>query len=312
MSDKHSFLGGEGRVWPAISALKGKPRMAAVAFLGEAAPDLLPQFGKGDVIICDASEQSVANGLTSAGALQRFRERGVLLYSVSSLHAKIVIVGSTAAIGSMNASQTSAGKSEAAVLTSDPKLVSAATGLIRDLIPKSIEVDEVFVNRARRIRTRRANRIGTKRPSEASLVTFSAAVKQQPPAFLRKSIEAFETPILLRAGFKMNQSWSDPNDRREHRVGDLVVWLYEEEEGPSAVDIGRIVAIEKVRTRWLYHEVTPAQPPRIKKQQIRTCLFGLGYPGSLESLGDSLRRVRLSGLEESLQDLFGPSFPPAN
>ena len=87
-----------------VSKLQG-PRYAALAFIGADAPDMLA-LEDGDVLVCNASEGAIRNGVTNPQALREFSDRGVQLYSCASLHAKILAVRNSAAVGSANASRS--------------------------------------------------------------------------------------------------------------------------------------------------------------------------------------------------------------
>jgi hypothetical protein len=61
-------------------------------------------------------------------------KRGVTIYSVPNLHAKVFVVGKKAYIGSANVSNNSASQLiEAVIRTNDPSVVSAAREFVKDL-----------------------------------------------------------------------------------------------------------------------------------------------------------------------------------
>lgn len=94
--------------WGSIGAdLAGKrsPVIAVVSFVGAAAGDLMP-LGPGDTLICNADEATIRLGLTNVKALQQFAGRGVDIYAVPHLHAKVVVGADFAWVGSANASDS--------------------------------------------------------------------------------------------------------------------------------------------------------------------------------------------------------------
>lgn len=97
--------------WAAIRADLDRPgrRLAAVAigYVGTTAPHVMP-LRAGDVLICDASRPAIRQGLTSASALARYRRKGVEIFSLPGLHAKVVAFPTSAWVGSANASLNSA------------------------------------------------------------------------------------------------------------------------------------------------------------------------------------------------------------
>ncbi|HEY3321209.1 MAG TPA: phospholipase D family protein [Planctomycetota bacterium] len=105
--------------------------MAAVAYSGANARRLLP-MPKGSCLVVDSSERAVASGQTCPKDLLALMKRGVAIYSVPNLHAKVFVIGRTAYIGSTNVSVRSASQLiEAAVRTTEPKVVSAARDFVR-------------------------------------------------------------------------------------------------------------------------------------------------------------------------------------
>lgn len=99
------FVGGEP--WPQIQKdlrrPKRRPVAAAIGYLGTDAANILG-LRRGDWLACDASEASIRQGSTSAQALLKLQRRGVSLYSVEGLHAKVIASPTFAWVGSTNAS----------------------------------------------------------------------------------------------------------------------------------------------------------------------------------------------------------------
>ncbi len=93
---------------------------------------------KGDTLIVDASRFAIASNETSASLLQKLHRAGVAVYDCPSLHAKLLLLGSVAVVGSANMSSSSAhGLVEAAVLSDEASVVSAVASLIEQLRRKS-------------------------------------------------------------------------------------------------------------------------------------------------------------------------------
>lgn len=129
------LLTGEGRIWPEITAAAKQATRAdvAVAYFGEGGSKLLP-LKKGSRLIVDASEGRVKTGATCPAELLKLHNRGVAIYSVTNLHAKVFVFPRRAFIGSTNASTRSSGVlSEAVVETTDSELVADARLFIRNL-----------------------------------------------------------------------------------------------------------------------------------------------------------------------------------
>lgn len=105
--------------WPAIRQDLERPNrrdvVAVVAYIDKDAPTVMP-LRRGDVLVCDASDPAIKGRLTSVAALKVYRRRGVHLFSLAGLHAKVIASPTNAWVGSANASDNSEnGLIEAAV-----------------------------------------------------------------------------------------------------------------------------------------------------------------------------------------------------
>ncbi|WKN59905.1 phosphatidylserine/phosphatidylglycerophosphate/cardiolipin synthase family protein (plasmid) [Rhodococcus opacus] len=134
--------------WPHITrAIRVRgPRHAAIAYLGEDAPALLP-LRAGDLLVVNASRAAMRAHVTSPIALAYYVEAGVRVLSSPNLHANVIATSRRAVIGSANASHSSTIADEAVVITDDPEVVAAARTFI-DGIDEITEVDQVFLDNA--------------------------------------------------------------------------------------------------------------------------------------------------------------------
>ncbi len=121
-------------VWATITrAAKKAPTKAhvAVAYFGTGASKLLP-LRAGSTLVVDMSESAVKSGQTNPSELLRLIERGVAVYTVPNLHAKVFVIGRRTFVGSANASTNSANVLVEAVLEStDRSVVNGALRFIR-------------------------------------------------------------------------------------------------------------------------------------------------------------------------------------
>ena len=79
-------------IWPTLTkTVRGSRQRCAVAvaYFGKGARHLLP-LSKGSSLVVDASERSVASGQTCPADLLTLVKRGVVVYSVANLHAKVL------------------------------------------------------------------------------------------------------------------------------------------------------------------------------------------------------------------------------
>lgn len=133
--------------WSKISGQipEDTPKFAAVAYVSKGSP---LKFGSGDILICDASISAIKNGNTDARTLLEFKKNGAQIFSCDNLHAKIIVCGKYAVIGSSNLSKSSEEDLLEATLISDRRQIRAQVlGLIHNLISVSDEQDENSINK---------------------------------------------------------------------------------------------------------------------------------------------------------------------
>ncbi len=121
------------------------PKFAAVAYVSKGSP---LKFGSGDILICDASTSSIKNGTTDAKILLEFKKNGAQIFSCENLHAKVIVCGKYAVIGSSNLSKSSEEDLLEATLITDRRQIRAQIlGLIHNLMSVSDEQDENSINK---------------------------------------------------------------------------------------------------------------------------------------------------------------------
>ena len=94
--------------------------MVAVAYFGQNAAAMLP-LKKGSILLVDASEKSVKCGHTCPAELLKLYYKGVQIYSLENLHAKIYLVDKNMFIGSANVSGNSARVLKEAIIKTNDK-----------------------------------------------------------------------------------------------------------------------------------------------------------------------------------------------
>jgi hypothetical protein len=312
-SENVRLFGGVGDVWKEIGKLTGKPRLAAIAYLGDNAPYLLGEFGPNDVVVCDASDGSVKSGSTSRKALNDLVDRGVHVYSLRNLHAKIVCIGKTAVVGSMNASASSTSMHEAAVLLKSDQDVRHARLLIKRFVAQSTEVDAQFLRRLGKMKVNNRNiphvPIGVgSRGSE--YITIGAVQSAKHPKYVKEAADKTFAAHKKFAGFRIKTCVAERGERRSLNIGELVVWVYSDKGDNPRLEIGRIIDYEKIRDRWIYFDLTPTKVSSVNLNQLKKILATMQFKGGLDELGSEWRRIRLPGIEAEIERLFGKSAPP--
>lgn len=307
------LFGGVGDVWKEIGKLNGKPRLAAVAYLGDNAPYLLGEFGPNDIVVCDASDGSIKSGSTSRKALNDLVQRGVNVYSLRDLHAKVICIGQTAVVGSMNASASSTSMHEAAVILKSDKDVRASRQLIKRYVAQSTQVDAQFLRRLGKMKVNHKgfSPTGTRgSSSESEYITIGAVHSAEHPKYVKEAAKKTVSTHGKLAGFKIKNCVAGRGERRNLNIGELVIWVYLDGGDNPRLEIGRIIDYEKIRDRWIYFDLTPTRASSVYLNQLKKCLATIQFKGSLDELGSEWRRIRLPGIEREIEQLFGKSVPP--
>ncbi len=104
-------------------------------------------MGEDDLLICDASDASIACGRTSRELLTRLASSGVHVYSNELLHAKLAVFDHEQRLLVCNLSQFASQRVECGILTSDRSVVEESIRFIYRLQQESILVDDEFLNR---------------------------------------------------------------------------------------------------------------------------------------------------------------------
>lgn len=106
---------------------------AAVAFLAKGGAKQLP-LKRGDLLVVNACDRIVKSGQTNPSELLKLQQKGVRVYSVDNLHAKVFVTGKCVYVGSTNVSTLSANDLvESAVRITDPETVRSARSFVESL-----------------------------------------------------------------------------------------------------------------------------------------------------------------------------------
>ena len=134
--------------WPHITAAlrTSGPRRAAIAYMGNEAPQLLP-LRSGDLLIVNAARAALRAHATSPTALAHYLAAGVRVLSSPNIHANVIVTSRHAIIGSAGATYSSTIADEAVIITDDPDTVTAARLFIEG-IEDTTEVDQTFLDNA--------------------------------------------------------------------------------------------------------------------------------------------------------------------
>ena len=266
------------RITDRVSKAKKSQVVAAIAFIGTEATEILP-LKDGDILVCDAYSRS-----TSAKALKEFHDGGVKVFDHPGLHAKVVVLRSRAFVGSGNASRNSQENlHEAALETTDPVTVRLAREFV---MGKNLEVDRLTGTMLEDLAAKEGDREprrgrGARKEIPCLPETVSRlwiwetemvnvdhlypTAERESPGYKRKSIRTG-------AGPKIDWNSWDPDDSTRLREGD---WLIRVDHGQSRI---RVLAPVKI-LGWSEHSDSEsilwhAIPKKVHKWRSLTQMSG--------------------------------------
>ena len=274
-------------------AIKADQRKAAISYVTQ---DLIG-FRKGDVLIVDASPQAIASGATKAPLLRDLAKKGVVLHDCGNLHAKVLVLGHFAVIGSCNMSHSSADVLvEAAIITDHVSTVSGALSFIQQLMEQSPLLDAGSIDNLCKIKVIRRSgfllnqKRGTCRtqvselgnrtwllgvhemaraPSPSEQVKIDEAAKE-----LKEELAAPEDLEWLRWGTKSRFA-------RECKKGDTVIqmWRSSHAKRPSKVYRAVSILLKQETPTWtrFYLQPSPTVEPYLSWGKFQLLLKSLGY-----------------------------------
>jgi hypothetical protein len=132
-------------LWNTIKSVskRSKRTKAAVAYFGKGAADQL-SLKKGDTLLVAMSLSNVSSGQVSPDDIQKLYDKGVSIYNLGNLHAKVYLFDNTAIIGSANVSNHSANYLlEGAVLTNEKKVLRDVDRFISDHCNERVDQDYI-------------------------------------------------------------------------------------------------------------------------------------------------------------------------
>ncbi|MFE7423703.1 phosphatidylserine/phosphatidylglycerophosphate/cardiolipin synthase family protein [Rhodococcus sp. NPDC057529] len=280
--------------WPHITRAIGTrgARYAAIAYLGQDAPDLLP-LRAGDLLVVNASKAAIRAHATSPAALAYYVNKGVRVLSSPTLHAKVIVTGRRAVVGSANASENSAFADDAVIITDDPEVIASVRTFI-DRIDEVTEVDEVFLDdAAREWEIGRAVPIpgvtGRIRDPEAEFLSVPVT-----RMFVKHAVDYEPSPTEQHV-------LDERRSRRPATVGPAVKYALESLrlDRASAVRRGGVVVFVSVDDGWVYPPAVVVSDPMKIPRSGGAVLYFL-------RIRIDLTPLRLTEAERALTDLGHP------
>ena len=211
--------------------------VAAMGYVGSEAHKLLP-LAKGDLLVCDLSESAVKSGATNPEAILDFLKAKVTVRSRQGLHAKVVVLGRRAYVGSNNASDHSAKKLiEAAIETTDSSEVQKLRKFVEQLDGEEItkqRIQELMLLRPKRSRTPNGDIIVAELPRKIDVIKIVGlhygqwTASEEKAAELGKS-EAKTSSRKYGTGMKQHATAISKWVYDRLKIGDWVLFAFEDE-----------------------------------------------------------------------------------
>jgi hypothetical protein len=132
--------------WPTLTLMTTEAGeiSAAIAYV---TANLL-KLKRDDILVCDASDESIKGGRTDAKLLARLVKAKVKVLSIKGVHVKMGVFDKYAFIGSANMSARAGERSlEATLLTTDTQVRSMVSAHIAQLVRMAVLVDTAFIER---------------------------------------------------------------------------------------------------------------------------------------------------------------------
>ena len=275
-------------VWRRLTAAAKKthrPSLVAVAYFGKNGGGLLP-LRRGSRLVVDASEAAVSSGQTCPTDLKKYK--GVRIFSVQNLHAKLFVLGSRAYIGSANASHHSAGTMlEAMLETTDQDTVKAARNYVRSLCLHELGPEELarlgklykpprMAGGKKKRRKKKANVI---RPDLPALRIDHLVLKDYPTG-----TEATKEKADKKAKEKRKHRNTHVLDEFHvygncpHHDGDTVMQVVDEGGGRKfVVPPGNVIHTEKWRNGAKHGTFVYLEIPRRRRKRLTVLAKKVGY-----------------------------------
>lgn len=277
-----------GNIWNQIApkVRQEARRLAAIAYVSDAS---FLRLSKNDVLVCDASDSAIKSRGTSAKALQTFLDAGVLLYNDPNLHAKVVVFGHYALIGSCNLSAWSATRlREAAVLSLRPTVRSQAMAFIHAARDRAMQIDQSFIDRVSNIKLGKPAFVPRPmRQTETELGSRSWVISSWP---LRDSSHTDERDIVAQGERKAESLLTGDNTevdsirwygksrfRKLAKSGDTLLEIHHPSKSRTEVYQPTPVLLRQDTTKWtrIYYEV-PSDHPYMPWSQFEKELRHVG------------------------------------
>jgi hypothetical protein len=273
------------------------------------------EFSKGDLLVCDASDQAIKGGLTSASLLRQIVDQKAEVYSYEGLHSKVAVLDDKALIGSANFSESACEATcEAVLLTDDPQIVALIDGFIEKVKKEADEVNDRFLSRIEALPVIRSGGFGRKSKKKIEVGESRVWIISTVP-LSDKLIDAEQEYVDI--GTEKAEEYLENGEdeeiepirwtgtcrfRSEAKAGDVVIKIFIERRGKrkyiEVYKAVRIVHRQDEQTWTRFYTRVPTEAEYYTWKEVHAMFKGLGVttitPNSTRELtGKSLGILQL-------------------
>ena len=287
-------------IWPQLSkAVRGCRQRCdvAVAYFGAGASRLLP-LPDGSRLVVDASERAVTSGQTCPADLLKLVKRGVIVYSVPNLHAKVFVIGRAAFVGSTNVSSRSAAQLvEATIRTTEPGAVREARQFVRkhciyELTPGVLE-QLAKLYRPPQIPAGKRGKNRATETSRRSTLPRVLLAQLKPIDWPERDLERYESGLVVAKQRRQHSRSFELDSFRwsgqcNYRRRDVVIQVTDEGNGKVLVSPpGNVLNVRPPRNGIGGATFVYLEQPVTRRRQVKSLALALGC---------AEQRLRRSGL----------------
>lgn len=228
-------------LWHDLSAQFANHQRIRAAIAYVTAPHLV--FREGDLLICDASDEAIKGGMTTASLLRSFVSSGAEVFSYDGLHSKVAIIDDQVLVGSANLSENAGVHTcEASLLTDDVQVVGLIQGFIEKVKAEAEPVDEDFLQRIEALpvvrkggifrKSKKKIDVGQSKVWLIATRNLSDRIARTEEAFEQVGRQEAEKHVKSEGYEVRSIRWSGKSRfRSEAKPGDLIVEVFTEKRG---------------------------------------------------------------------------------
>lgn len=246
-------------IWKTIKTLSDTSRKTkvAVAYFGTGASKLI-NLKKGDVLLVSMTIGNVKAGQVNPSEIEIIFKKGVQIYTLINLHAKIFLFDKSVIVGSTNASFNSADTLiEAAILTDDKKAIKDAEEFFLENCVEKVESDYIKLCKSKYnppkflgAKSKRTTHKFKGRLSPLWVLSTTQMKNDYHPEDVKiydKKLPTFENKLKDKKKFEVNKIYYPINHRviSEIKTGDIIVQIHCHKVKTNVCEPCRVLGIIK-------------------------------------------------------------------